>query len=281
MYAGAAYIFSHSDSGWTEDAILVPGSVGDIRFGFSLAVDGDTVAVGAPYTDSGLINSGAVYVFEASDAGWTKSARLATSASGAALSDLFGWSVALKNNLLVVGAYLGDVAHIYERGGAGWQQTATIRGDDTRSRDRFGYAVATDGSRIVVGAIQDSETGINAGTAFIFNGGWQQEAKLVPTLPSPTEGTNFGWSVTIAGETAVVGAANSKGLLDNEESGAVYVYGFDGSLWGEIALRTASDAADFDHLGRAVAISDNSILAGASDADSAEADAGTVYIFEY
>lgn len=284
MYAGAAYVFTRNGSRWSESAILVPSIVGDIRFGFSVAVDGDTIAVGAPYTDSGFTNSGAVYIFETDENGWTETTRLATGASGAVLSDLFGWSVALKDNLLVIGAYLGDMAHIYERDDAGWQKTATLRGDDTHSRDRFGYAVATDGSRVVVGATQDNDTGVNSGTAFIFrldNDGWQQEAKLMPTTPFPTEGTNFGWSVTIAGDTAVVGAANSKGAQDTEESGAVYVYAFDGSLWEEVAFRTASDASVSDYLGRAVAISANNILAGASDSDDAETDAGAVYIFDF
>jgi hypothetical protein len=236
--------------------------------------------VGAPYTSSGFSNSGAVYIFETQDSRWQQVERLATGRGGAVQSDLFGWSVALDRDMLVIGAYLGDAVHVYNRIDSGWQQTALLRGADTQSRDRFGFAVATDGNRIVIGAAHDSDTGNNAGTAYIFaqvNGIWNQEAKLTPTRPTPVHGTNFGWSVAINGDTAAVGAVNSKGVIDAEASGAVYTYQFANDNWREIALQTASDASPLDQLGSAVALGSNSILAGAPHRD---ASVGTVYVFD-
>ncbi len=96
--AGAAYIFTESGNSWIQTGKLLPSQSGDSRFGFSVGVDGDTIAVGAPYTDSGFTNSGAVYIFEATNNGWIEAKRLASGNSGAVLSDLFGWSVALQES---------------------------------------------------------------------------------------------------------------------------------------------------------------------------------------
>lgn len=278
--AGAVYIFMNSGSGWTQTGKLLPSAAGDVRFGFSIAINRDVIAVGTPYTGSGLVNSGAVYIFEAVDGSWMEIKRMATGRDGAVLNDLYGWSVALGGDVLVVGAYLDDTAYIYSRT-SDWQQTDVLRGSITRSRDRFGYAVATDGNHIIVGATHDSSVGNNAGTAFVFvleSGSWLQQSHLIPSWPFPLNGTNFGWSVAIADGMAVVGAANSKGAIDAEESGMAYVYQLNNGIWREIALLSASDANAFDHLGVSVAISSDSILVGAPDSDGDEADTGAVYI---
>ncbi len=280
--AGAAYIYTNDGSGWAETAKLLPGELGDTHFGFTLSLDGDTIAVGAPYTDSGTTNSGAAYLFEDNGGGWAQTARLATGGGGPVLSDLFGWSVALSGDLLLVGAPLDDVVYAFARDGGGWSETAVLSGDSTQSGDRFGFAVTTDGSRILIGAPQDDDAGSNAGAAFLFvpdGGGWQQEARLLPTGAPPLFGSAFGRSVALWADTAVVGAPNSKGVVDAEESGVAYLYRFDGVNWLELDMLTASDAAEFDHLGTAVALSMAGVLAGAPDSDAAGDDAGAVYYF--
>ncbi|MBK8988316.1 MAG: hypothetical protein IPM39_19985 [Chloroflexi bacterium] len=198
---GEVYLFTYDGSDWLESDKLLPSAVGDTYFGFSVAVDDDTIAVGAPYSSSGTNNSGAVYVFAADGGGWSEVVRFATGGGGPVLSDLFGWAVALNGDLLLVGAPLDDIAYVYNRDAAGWQETAVLSGDDTQFGDRFGFALATDGERILAGAPQDDNTGNNAGAAFLFlpdgSGDWQQEAKLLPT------GARFGWSVALDGATAV------------------------------------------------------------------------------
>ncbi len=280
--SGAAYVFTGSGDTWTQADKLLPSFVGDTFFGFSVAVYSGTIAVGAPYMDSGFTNSGAVYLFEANAGGWSFTDRLATNTGGPVLSDLFGWDVALHEDLLVVGAYLGDTTYVYNRGPSDWEEVGTLEGDDTQANDRFGYAVGTDGTRIIVGAPHDDDAGINAGTAFLFvgeAGGWTQEIKLVPDAPSVQPGSHFGWAVDVGGSTIVVGAPNSKGTIDAEESGAAHLFLYDGVAWDEEAILTASDAAQFDHLGTDVAISDTTYLAGAPDHDEQTDNVGAVYAF--
>ena len=281
--AGAAYVFNRNGSLWTEAQKLLPAQAGDAYFGFSIAIHNDTIAVGAPYSNSGFTNSGSVYLFDAGPGGWTQTARFATSTGGAVLSDLFGWDVALNNDLLVVGAYLADKVHVYSRSGSTWQNTGQIRGNDTQTNDRFGYSVATDGARILVGATHDDDTGNNAGSAYLFalaGGVWQQTSKFVPGLSHSPSGSNFGWAVDLAGDRAVIGAPNHKGLQDKEESGAAYLYRHNGSNWLMDGLLTANDANQFDHLGTALALSSLHSLAGAPDSIVNPANAGAVYYFD-
>lgn len=279
--AGAVYLFTRMGGTWTEVDKLLPSSAGDTWFGYTIALDGDTLAVGGPYRNSGVTNSGAVYIFRRDASGWGEEKRFATGGGGAVLSDLFGWSVALRGNLLVVGAYLDDVAHVYNRTASGWVKKTTLSGNDTQNADRFGYAVATDGARIIAGATHDDDVGNNAGSAFIFrlNGDtWMQEAKLLPSGSAPLAGSHFGWAVDIDGVTAAAGAANSKGQVDAEESGAVYVYQY-GTGWQASALLTATDANAYDHLGTSVVLAANAILAGSPDDDDRASRAGAVYAF--
>jgi uncharacterized surface protein with fasciclin (FAS1) repeats len=277
--AGAAYVFSASASGWLLTAKLRPSATGDTFFGASVSVYGSRIAVGAPFTSSGTVNSGAAYVFEGETAGWQEAVRFSTDASGAVLSDLFGWDVAIDNETLVVGAYLGNFVQVYERTLSGWQASVAtrVRGGDSRIGDRFGYAVSIDGDRMVVGAVHDDDAGVNAGSAYVFvriDGIWLQEAKLAPSRPAPLEGSNFGWSVWLDGTAIAVGAPHSKGLFNLEEPGAVYAYHFGSGAWQETALIGAGDAAAADQLGTSVVISGNAILAGAPDHGT---DAGAVY----
>jgi hypothetical protein len=280
--AGAAYVFTYDGSVWSETDKLLPGEVGDTHFGASVAIAGATIAVGAPYTDSGVTNSGAAYLFE-DMGGWTQTARFATNGGGAVLSDLFGWAVALSGDMLLVGAPLDDVVYVFNRDGADWSETAVLSGTTTQSGDRFGQAVSTDGARILVGAPQDDDAGTNAGSAFLFapvGGVWQQEAQLTPTYPTPLTGAAFGSSVAIFGGTAVVGAPNSQGVVDREESGAAYLYEFNGLTWtGDIL--TANLALAFDHLGTAVGLNSAGILVGAPDSNLAAVDAGAVYYYAH
>lgn len=281
--SGAVYVFTYDGSDWAESDKLLPSAVGDTFFGFSVALDNGAIAVGAPYSDSGITNSGAAYVFEADDDAWTEVARFATGGGGAVLSDLFGWAVALHGDLLLVGAHLDDIAYLFNRDDMmGWQETAVLSGDDTQTGDRFGFSLATNGVRVLVGAPHDNDAGTNAGSAYLFTfdgSDWQQEAKLLPTGATPLNGATFGWSVGLAGETAVIGAPNGEGVEDVEESGLAFLYEYDGADWLEADTLTASDAAAFDHLGTAVSVTAAGVLVGAPDSDAAEQGAGAAYYF--
>lgn len=276
---GAAYVFTGSGGTWTQTAKLVPSVNTDNSVGFSVAIDGDTIAISGPYKNSGTINSGAVYIFELDGGVWEETQRLATSDGGAVLSDSFGWDIALSGDLLVVGAPLDDVVYLYSRQGTTWIEADDLSGE---AGTRFGFSVALDGSRILVGAPQDDTADNNAGAAFTFidNGGWQPEAMLLPSGPAPATGALFGSPVALAGTTAIVGAPNSKGVLDKEESGAAYLYQHNGTAWTRIAILTPVDTAAFDHLGTDVTVNASGGLVGAPDKNAGNiARAGAAYYF--
>ncbi|HUN81536.1 MAG TPA: FG-GAP repeat protein [Phycisphaerae bacterium] len=151
------------------------------------------------------------------------------------------------------------------------KRTAT----DGAAGDNFGISVAFDGDTAIVGAWgADTTGGTDAGAAYVLirNGGlWSQQAKLIASDGATND--NFGLSVAVSGDTAVVGASGLGG-------GAAYVYVRSGVTWTQQAKLTASDAAAGDEFGVSVAIEGNTIVVGAaSDDNTGGADAGSAYVF--
>ena len=192
--SGSAYVFVRDTSGnWTQQAYLKASNTGTSdQFGFSVAISGDTIVVGAPKEDSGatgvngdqeagpIFSSGAAYVFVRSGTTWTQQAYL--KASNTDSGDNFGISVAIDQDTIVVGADAEDsfatgvngnqfddtvtnsgAAYVFVRSGTTWSQQAYLKASNTEENDRFGEAVAVHGDRIAVAAkFEDSNaTGID------------------------------------------------------------------------------------------------------------------------
>lgn len=218
------------------------------NFGISVALSGDTLAVGAfgedsaatgingDETSNGPFSSGAVYVFARSGATWSQQAYV--KASNTDQEDLFGWSVALDGDTLVVGARLEDSAatgidgdptdnsagssgavYVFVRSGTTWDQQAYVKASNTDGDDGFGESVAISGDTIVVGGggEDSAATGIggdptdnsaaNSGAAYVFvrsGTTWTQQAYVKAS--NTDAGDGFGDSVAISGDTLVVGA---------------------------------------------------------------------------
>lgn len=215
--SGAAYIFAEQGGAWTEQSKITAadGERGD-WFGYSVAIDGDTIAIGAHRDDDRAVDSGAVYVFTADAGGWAEQAKLA--AGDGAARDWFGHSVAIDGDTLVVGAHQDDVSgfnsgsvYVFSRDGLGWGPQAKLAADDGAARDWFGYSVAVDGDTIVIGAVQDDDGGFNAGSAYVYSldgAAWTQQAKLTPGEGGPSN--RFGHSVAVDGGVAAIGAHGSE-----------------------------------------------------------------------
>lgn len=144
-----------------EGADTVPGD----NFGYSVAVSGSTVVVGAPYSGgvTGGGSAGRAYVFTKAANGWHQSAELtgpaptqrATSQLCMLPGDEFGNSVAVSGETVVVGACgqaMAGRAYVFTNGANGWHQTAELKGSDTARGDGFGWSVALSGGTVVVGA---------------------------------------------------------------------------------------------------------------------------------
>jgi hypothetical protein len=173
--AGAVYIFERSAGAWrsgTETAKLMdPSPAPGELFGFAVAVDGDTVLVGAPRESRRGEFVGAAYVYRRSATSWLLEATLER--SGLPVSDEFGSAVALRGGTAVVSSYDVDSAgalHVFERHGAQWIQQQTLRACRARLNDRLSSRiVAFDGHRIAGGARLDDEAGENAGAVHVFS----------------------------------------------------------------------------------------------------------------
>ncbi len=282
MFAGSAYIFSDDGSGtWSQAAKLIANNgMENDYFGSSVAIDGDTVVVGALNHDGKAFDSGSAYLFRKDNSGvWRRNAELR--ATDAAQYDHFGSTVAISGDMVLIGASGAEAAYLFrDNGTAGWSQIAKLNASDSVAGDSFGYSVAISGNTAIVGAFADDDHGSGSGSAYIFrdngSGTWSQIAKL-----SPNEGAiadSFGWSVAIDGNRVVVGSFFDDGEAIN--SGSAYVYNEDTSgIWKQFAKLTASDAQREDWFGYSVAISDTTALVGSRLEDRGGSNLGAAYLF--
>ncbi len=175
--SGAAYVFEFdSEAAWEEVAKLSASDAAAMDgFGTSVALDGDTILVGARGHDASGTDSGAAYVFERNVGGlWVEAAKL--TASNATSADAFGASVAIDGSIAVVGAWGVDTAgidsgavYVYERDDGGvWQEVAQLVASDADTAERLGSSVAASALELVAGAPFDGDGGMQAGAAYVF-----------------------------------------------------------------------------------------------------------------
>ena len=287
-------------------------------FGFSVAISGNYAIVGSTGEDSnadqtnqlGANSSGAAYIFERTGGTWTQVQIL--KASNAEDLDQFGTSVAISGDYAIVGAPNEDTtsnddsgaAYIFERNANGnwgtvvsgqsyYNETQILRSSNPGEDDFFGVSVAINGDYAIVGAIwEDSNSSgsgdsvDNAGAAYVFeraNGTWD-EVKFLKAS-NAGNGDNFGISVAISGNYAIVGAywedSDSSGSGDSvNNAGAAYVFERANGTWTEVKILKASDADENDNFGNSVAISGSYAIVGAKFESTTAASSGAVYIFE-
>jgi hypothetical protein len=197
---GAAYVFTRSGAVWTQQQQLTAadGAAGD-RFGYAVALAGESVIVGAPFDDVGTkVDQGSATVFVRSGTIWTQQQQLV--ASDGATSDDFGYAVALDGELAVIGAYWDDIASranqgsadIFLRSGATWSQLQQLSAADGATNDRFGCAVALSGDTVVVGAYWDDiGANLQQGSAYVFPTDGVAPLTTAAVAPAANE---FGWN---------------------------------------------------------------------------------------
>jgi hypothetical protein len=306
---------------WDETQKIVSGDrAGGDLFGCSVAISGSYAIVGARqvFDDENGLNTnlvphaGAAYLFEQNSSGsWIEVQKIV--ASDRDTLDKFGSSVAISGDYAIVGANTEDddisgnnrlneagSAYIFERDINGvWLEVQKIVASDRDSLDHFGQSVAISGNYAIVGAHGEDEdanggnTSSSAGAAYVFerntSGSWQEVGKIVASDRS--SGDLFGFSVSISGNYAVVGAYNededARGRKTKNNSGSAYVFKRDGSgNWSQVVKIVSSDRADTDYFGKSVSISGEKLIIGAfSESEDASGNnsmnsAGSAYIFE-
>jgi len=288
-YQGAAYVFTQSDGGWSQQAKLTAqdGAAYD-AFASSVGVSGSTVVVGAPDAAvNGGSSQGAAYVFTQTDGGWSQQAKL--TAPDGARSDQLGSSVGISGNTVVVGAPQAvlnghphqGAAYVFAQSDGAWTQQAKLTAQDGATSDNLGYSAAVSGSTVVVGAPGATVNGNSAqGAAYVFtqtDGGWSQQAKL--TAQDGATGDGLGTSVLVSGTTVVAGAPLAKVNGDDFE-GAAYMFAQGDGGWSQQAKLTAPDGTPADEIGFSVALSGTTVFAGAPQMNvDGHTNQGAAYVF--
>ena len=264
------------------ELLATDGAAND-RFGHSIAVDGDVALVGAYLDDDNGADSGSAYVFVNDGGAWTQQAKLL--ADDGAPGDAFGRSVAIDGDTALVGAHLHDdkggnagAAYVFVRRGDAWVQEAKLVAPDGDGGDALGTSVSVAGDFALLGAPGDDDDGAGSGSAYVFGrgaGAWSLRSKV--TASDGAEGDLFGTSVSIDGDTALVGAFHDD---DNgENSGSAYVFARNGDDWIEGAKLRADDGAGFDDFGYSVSIDGGTALVGAFADDDNGPLSGSAYVF--
>ncbi len=239
--SGSAYVFEEPAGGWdnmTETAKLLPsdGAAQD-KFGFAVAISGDSALAGAAGDDDNGAGSGSAYVFEKPPGGWanmTQTGKLVPADGGPIHS--FGVSVAASGNVAVIGApydndngALSGSAYIVRFDGVSWVWDAKLLSSNGTAGDVFGDGVAISGNTVVVGAPRHQAGSPSPGSAYVFEmptGGWVNMTENVEFIPSDSAvGDTFGqerYGVAVSGGIAVVGAPYSD--VNGVDAGAAYAF---------------------------------------------------------
>jgi hypothetical protein len=251
LSAGAAYVYRRSAGGWVFEAYLkAPNAEANDIFGYSVAVSGDTIVVGAPQEDSSSLGSmidnsaadaGAVYVFRRVAGTWTFEQYLKASNLGA--GDFFGYMVDIDKDTIVVGAPFEDsmnsatpfdnsismsgAAYVFTRTASVWSQQQFLKAAIPGTNDNFAYSVGVHGDSVVIGSPYEDSS-----SSAIYSGGSE---------------------------------TNNNALSD---SGAAYIFTRTGSVWNQQAYLKAPNPGLFDNFGETVALFSDRVVVGAALEDS-------------
>jgi hypothetical protein len=287
-------------AGGQEAYIKASNPAANDGFGASVALSGDTLAVGAPWqnggsagvnaaqTTSGADASGAVYVFTRSSKGWSQQAYLKGDARVA--GDYFGTDVAILDDVLVVGATRSDptmtagmtphagAVYVYVRSAGVWSQQARLSASDGNIGDLFGLRLALSKDLVVVGA---PASGADAsGAVYLFShdaSGWKQIKKLKAS--KPIGDSAFGSALALDGDTLAVGA--QKDASSATAGGSAYVFTHRDGDWFEQQRVEPAVARDSATFGWSVAVQGDTLVVGAPRATlNLMAPSGEAYVFD-
>ncbi len=302
LNAGAVFVYKNVSGKW----IQVQKLVGDDRhigddFGFSVAISGDYMIVGAPnedYDTSGsnyLSAAGSAYIFKKISGVWVQVQKIVS--SDRYTNDQFGSTVSISSNYAIVGARLEDedvsgsntlatagAAYIFQIVSGVWVQNCKIVASDRTSGNMFGVAVTMNDTFAIVGATSQTRdaSGANplngAGAAYIFknvSGTWTQSQKITPSDRAAQD--YFGISMCISGRSIIIGSYGN--------FGGAYIYKYT-TTWKQSQKLVAKDKALGDYFSFSVSMNGDYAIVGAysesqdTSNSNTKNDAGSAYMFK-
>jgi hypothetical protein len=284
--SGTAYVFKNNGNDTFNEVFKLTandGSAGD-KFGFSVAIYNDYIVIGAYDDDDNGTDSGSAYVFKKDTGFDTYSQIVKLTASDGSTDDEFGYSVAIYNDYIVIGARLNDSVYVFKNNGLDsfFQLTKLTSGDDIINE--FGTSVDINGDYIVIGAVSDTGKVEFSGSAYVFKKSIENNVEIFNKIDKLTANDGFGFdkfgtSVAIYNDYIVIGAISAEGKALN--SGTAYVFQNIGNdMFNQIKKITASDGEESDEFGTSVSIYENYIVISAIfDNDNGES-SGSAYVFK-
>lgn len=295
--AGAVYLFKRTGGKWQFSLRLqAPDPVSKQLFGQSLALKGDTLAIGSSGDSSELTLSGSVFVYHRENGRWQIQNRNIDQikATPVALGHRFGYNVVLSDERHLAVASLRSIAfpgsggvYVFAYDGNQWKQDAHIWADHFGASDRYGHSIDLEGNRLAIGSFAPdaectSPTNTDAGSVHIYerdNGNW----KLAEVLHAfqPDRGDRFGFSVDLDGDRILVGAPCEDGQNNSQtQQGAAYEFTQNRGQWTERFKFVAPDASAHSLFGDTVALAGSTAMIGASfQGHPPTSAAGKIYLF--
>lgn len=284
--SGAAYVFRESAGsfGQSQKLLAFDGGPSDY-FGYTVAVGGDLLVVGAIGDSPNGAFSGSAYVYR--DVGGTYVFEQKLISPTAGVEDQFGWSVATDGTRIAVSAILDEpagsgpdvgVVSIWTKSGAAWVESARIEPADGAADDNFGWDLALDGARLAIGAPHHGNPVASGGAIYVYRdeaGAWTLEQKVTPVKLAADD--VLGWSVALDGDRLVGGGPSLPG--------AVWGFHFDGTRWVDVHRWRTSDTESPTFppaaFGSACAIDGTTVFGGAPFHDGGADNSGAVYRCEF
>jgi hypothetical protein len=292
------HFFKKDVSGtWSFHSTLAPLAIhSSDLFGLSVDISGTVAIVGDTGDDDVAGAAGAAYIYQYNGGTDTWDEIKKLTASDGAASDLFGSDVGITPTTAIVGANGDDdagsgsgSAYVFsiDEGGVGnWGEVKKLTASDAAAADEFGFSVAIDADRILIGAPENDDSGSNSGSAYLFErneGGpdfWGEKKKL--TMTGATSNDSFGNDVDIDGDRLVIGAKDDE-YLAVSDMGTAHVFDKDeGGVdnWGQVATVYPSDLQNQEDFAFSVALSGDHVVCGMPLGDLQGGDCGGWYHYQ-
>lgn len=284
--SGSVYVLEYNGTNWDQVQKLVPIGIGSAdRVGNCVAIDNNTIVIGASGDDDAGSGAGAAYVYTKVDGTWTQATKLVPPMLLA--GDNCASAVDIDNDTIILSASLTDThgfnsgaAYIYRKIKGEWTFEAQLFSDDIAEFDRFGKDVSVSGNRVLISADSDDDNGPSSGSAYIFERSgttWTQTAKLIASDGDPDD--QFGECVSLSGSTALIGSRYDNVLGGN--SGSAYIFEYNGTQWQEDIKLFPFDGTSSEYFGQNVAIHNNRAVIGSWGVDDPFGffNAGAAYIY--
>lgn len=277
------FTYQYDGTDWLENAALqAPTPQAEAKFGRSLSVDGNWLAVGAYQSDSGATDSGSVNIFEWTGSAWTH--RQTLTAPTPSERAYFGQSVLISGDLLAVGApgtgQSSGTVYVYRRSGSTYAWEATLTPSTGSGGDASGYSLAWSGSQLFIGApLATVDGNLFVGAVYAFSESasvWSEDQQI--NNPRPMKYDMFGSALSVHDDALVVGAMGSDEAGTN--AGSVYLYHENGGsgLWEGIQRLLPIDRESEARFGASLLSLNESLVVGAPGSQ-ALGQSGTVHFF--